>query len=199
LTYRETSTRLDSRSRRTRAALRQAALALLEKRSFDRIAVREITAAAGVAYPTFFRHYSTKAEILQDIATHEIERIVEAATTALYADDSRAAALGLARYVAEHRPLWSALFTGGAADMMRQEFIRIAVELSEQQPRRSDWLPNELASIHNASANLQIISWWLRQSSPISVEQLATILDRLVITPVLESSSTGGFKTSRQA
>ncbi len=181
--------REDSRTVRTRDALRRATLLLIEEQPFDHIAVRDIVAKAGIGYATFFRHYRTKAAVLDDIAAHEIKRLVETTTTALNTENARAAALALAVYVSEHKALWSALFNGGASDTMRQEFIRISVEYTEKQPHRSDWLPSELASVHNASANLEIIAWWLRQPVPIPIEQLALILDRLVITPILDSSS----------
>ena len=54
----------DARQVRSRHALHQALLALLEEKPFDQITVREISARAGTGYATFFRHYPTKEALL---------------------------------------------------------------------------------------------------------------------------------------
>ncbi len=41
-----------------------ALLELLERQPLEAITIREITDAAGVGYATFYRHYATKAALL---------------------------------------------------------------------------------------------------------------------------------------
>jgi AcrR family transcriptional regulator len=192
LSEKSKSTAHDPRFARNRLALRRALLKLLERHAFDDITARMITDEAGTGYATFFRHFPTKAAALEDLATHEIDRVVAETTRALYAADTQSAALTLCTYVDEHRAVWSALFNGGAASVMREEFIRISVHLTKKQSLRSDWLPAELAAIHNASANLEILAWWIRQPERLPIKQLATIIDRLVVTPVMASASNAG-------
>src|SRR5436305_623348 len=110
------STSLDARMVRTRAALRDALLVLLEQKPFEQITIREIAAQSGTGYATFFRHYETKGELLNDIAAAEIGGLLALALPVLFVEtDSRAAARTLCAYVDERRTLWSALLTGGAA------------------------------------------------------------------------------------
>jgi AcrR family transcriptional regulator len=184
-----TSIRADARTRRNRTALRQALLELLQTRPFDKITVREIAAKAGIGYATFFRHYLTKAHSLEDLAAHEVQRLIDRSAEALDYEDPRSLALALCRYVHDHRVIWSALFNGGAASLMRQEYIRIASELGEAQSHSSTWLPPELAAIHNASTNLELMAWWLRQPELLPIAQMAEIVDKLVITPVLMAAN----------
>jgi len=173
---------------RTRAAMRQALLALLERKQLDQITVRDIAAEASIGYATFFRHHESKWELLQEVAEEEIGRLMALGLPLLAAADTRGSALALCKYVREHRAIWSALLTGGAAGAMREEFIRQAMQLGASQVQKSDWLPVELGAIYGVSATVEILAWWLRQPEKFSVERIAEIVDRLVMTPSVGSN-----------
>jgi AcrR family transcriptional regulator len=173
----------DARMVRTRAAMRQALLALLERKQLDHITVRDIAAEAKIGYATFFRHHESKWDLLRDVAEEEIGRLMALGLPLLMADDTRGSAVALCKYVSEHRAIWSALLTGGAAGAMREEFIRQAMQLGASQVQKSDWLPVELGAIYGVSATVEILAWWLRQPDHFSVERIAEIVDRLVMTP----------------
>ena len=170
---------------RTRAALRRALLALLERKHFDQITVRDIAAEGGIGYATFFRHHESKAELLEEVAEEQIAALMALATPLLIAADTRGSCLALCRYVNEHRAIWSALLTGGAAGAMREEFIRQAMQFGAAQVQKSNWLPVELGAIYGVSATVEILAWWLRQPDDFSVERIAEIVDRLVVTPAV--------------
>jgi AcrR family transcriptional regulator len=175
----------DARMVRTRAALRDALLALLEEKPFDQISIRDITARSATGYATFFRHYETKAALLNDIATAEISTLIGLSLPVLWAADTRTAARTLCAYVDARHPLWSALLTGGAAGLMRAEFIRQAGEIPPTETNPNSWLPANLRVIYGVTATVEILAWWLSRRDAYSSEQIAEILDRLVITPTL--------------
>jgi len=181
------TTTTDARMVRTRAAMRKALLALLERKQFDQITVRDIAAEAKIGYATFFRHHESKWELLNDVAEEEIGRLMAMGLPYLVADDTRGSALALCKYVSEHRAIWSALLTGGAAGAMREEFIRQAMQSGASQVQKSNWLPVELGAIYGVSATVEILAWWLRQPDDFSVERIAEIVDRLVMTPSVGS------------
>jgi AcrR family transcriptional regulator len=185
-------TTTDARMVRTRAAMRKALLALLERKQFDQITVRDIAAEAKIGYATFFRHHESKWELLNDVAEEEISRLMAQGMPLLVADDIRGSALALCKYVREHRAIWSALLTGGAAGAMRQEFIRQAMQSGASQVQKSQWLPVELGAIIGVSATVEILAWWLRQPQDFSVERIAEIVDRLVIAPAISAAARGG-------
>jgi AcrR family transcriptional regulator len=175
----------DARMVRTRAALRRALLALLERKHFEHITVRDIAAEAGIGYATFFRHHESKSELLEEVAEEQIATLMALAIPLLIAADTRGSCLALCNYVNEHRAIWSALLTGGAAGAMREEFIRQAMQLGAGQVQKSSWLPVELGAIYGVSATVEILAWWLRQPDDFSVERIAEIVDRLVVTPAV--------------
>src|SRR3546814_12504157 len=70
------STAQDARAVRTRAALREALLTLLENLSIDQIKIRDIAATAGIGSTTFLRHHPTKEALLDDLAARSEDRRV---------------------------------------------------------------------------------------------------------------------------
>lgn len=186
----------DARQVRSRQALTSALLALLEQKPFDQLTIREISARAGTGYATFFRHYPTKEALLADVAAHEIEDLLSRTIPILYAANSYESTLEVCRHVHEHAMLWSALLTGGAAGIVREEFIRQALGLAEASQSRHPWLPSDLGTIHGTGATIDILAWWLAQggeapASTRSPEEVATILHRLVIAPLVGDTVVG--------
>lgn len=171
---------------RTRAALREALLVLLEHKPFDQITIREIAVQSGTGYATFFRHYETKAALLNDLAADQISELIKLTFPVLIETNSRAAAGALCRYVDERRKLWSALLTGGAAGTMREEFIRQARQIPPLPSKSSTWLPDDLKVIYGVCSTVEIVAWWLQPGNDFTIEQVAEILDRLVIAPTLK-------------
>ena len=175
----------DARITKSREALRRALLQLIEHRAFDEITIREITEQAGIGYATFYRHFPTKAALLDDLAAEQIRHLVGLALPVLQATNSQAACRAKFAYVDEHRSLWHALLTGGAASAVREEIIQISREVAlaylPQKPSAAD----ELAFRLTASALVEVLTWWLERADHVSANAAADLLDRLVIAPVI--------------
>ena len=180
--------REDVRIVRSRQALQAALLDLIEHRRFDAITIREITDQAGVGYATFYRHYPTKGALLDDVAAEQIRALVALALPVLQSHNSREACLTKFRYIEQHRSLWHALLTGGAASTVREEIIQIAREVAVTYRPTAQWLPDDLGFRFVASALVEVLTWWLERGDQVTVEQGAELLDRLVIGPVLNKA-----------
>jgi AcrR family transcriptional regulator/transposase-like protein len=176
----------DVRALRTRRALRRAMLSLLERRPFDQITVRDITAAAGIGYATFFRHHASKTDLLDEIAAEQAVSVMGMLMPALEGADFRSASLLLCQSVSQRRAVWTSLLTGGGAGALRREFVRLAQNHS--QVRRSEWLPVDLGALHGVNATMEILAWWLRNPERQKAEQIAQILDHLVVRPLMAGS-----------
>ena len=185
----------DARQVRSRKALTGALFELLQEKGFDQLTIREITARAGTGYATFFRHYPDKEALLADIASEEIAGLLKLTIPLLYEADSYHSTQALCRHVWKHRKLWSGLLTGGAAGIVRAEFIRQARELPQTSEHLVDWLPADLGVVHGTAATFDLLAWWLGQDIVYSPEQIGEILNRLVISPLvgpLAQLSAGG-------
>ena len=177
----------DARQVRTRAKLLAAMLQLLEQGPFEAITVRALAEAAKVGYATFFRHYPGKEALLDDLAAGEIAGLLGKAMPLLAAEDSRRACVALFATISERKALWRALLTGGAAPLLREQFIAQARELAANSPAAAEasGSPLDLRVTFATSATLEIIGWWLRQTEELPIETIAGILDRLAIRPTL--------------
>ena len=174
----------DARQVRSRKALNAAMLSLLEEKAFEQITIREISARAGTGYATFFRHYPTKDALLSDVASEEIAGLLALVMPILRAVNSYESTLALCAYVGDHKALWSALLGGGAAAIVRDEFIRQARSLAAEA-RPADWLPQDLGVSHGTGSTFDILAWWLTKGQSQSAEDVGRILHRLVIAPLI--------------
>jgi AcrR family transcriptional regulator len=183
----------DARSARSRAALSATLVALLEEKPFDQVTIREIAAKAKIGYATFFRHYPSKEALLNDLAADQISTLTEMTEPLLHSADTRITSRALCTYVWEHRKIWAALLTGGAAGTVKLEFIRQMRQLAAKQGHFDSWLPGDLRVAFSVAATLEILAWWLEQTESVSIEQMADILDQLVVAPSLADAP--DFKT----
>jgi AcrR family transcriptional regulator len=177
-----------TRTTRTRPILCGALLSLLEERPFEQLTVREITAKADIGYATFFRHYPDKEALLNDLAASQISGLLAIALPMLDNADTRGSARTLCAYVWEHRKLWSALLTGGASSMLKDEFIRQAQQIAEARPRQDAWLPHDLSIVFYVTGTVEILAWWLKQKVPPSADRMSEVIDALIVGPSMAHS-----------
>ena len=178
------STTRDARVLQTRQALRQALLELIDSKPLEQITIRDIAAAAGIGYNTFFRHYTNKEVLLREIVSEELSQLIELSVSAMDASDSTGASRALCQFVADHDTLWSTLLNGGAANTLRDEFIRLLRETAPSRMSGTAILPAEIGIKLVAVGTLELLAWWLEQSERIPFEQLAQIYEQLVLNPV---------------
>lgn len=173
---------------RTREALRNALLELLEEKPFDQITIRDIANRAGISYVTFFRHHPAKEALLHEIAAEQCQRLGELMLPALDASDIHGAAVALCRYVDAHRDLWSTLLTGGAAAVLREELQKNASRTAATRANPNSWLPPELAVTFNVTSTIELLTWWLKQERPVPIERIVEIQERIIIRPAFEAA-----------
>ena len=170
----------DARAHRSIEALSDALLELLEHTSFDEITIKEITKTAGVSYPTFFRRFSSKEDLLANVATDEVRRLLSLSERVFDDRDSESTSTMLA-YIEDHRQLWRTLLTGGAAAAMREEFMRISGEIAAVRPRANPWLPLELSIPFTASGIFEIFAWWMNQPDDYPTENVEKMFNALIV------------------
>ncbi|WP_374580751.1 TetR/AcrR family transcriptional regulator [Sphingomonas sp. J344] len=181
----------DARAVRSRVALRTALIELIGERPFGEISVAALTERAGIGYATFFRHYPDLAAVLAEIADGLIAELLELLVPLLRARDGAAAMRALTAEVGARRQLAHALLTG-AGDSMRQAITRRAIDQAMAAPTDTPGgLPRELAVTHLVGATLTILTWWLDRAPETTADEVATILDRLVLAPVLADQVPG--------
>jgi AcrR family transcriptional regulator len=156
-------------------------LNLLLDRSFDQVTVRDICAEAGIHYATFFRHYTGKEALLDDIAAEQISVLVDLTLPIQQAEGHAVAIQRLFSHIDAHRALWSTLLNGGASAVMRNEWLHRAQIVTEAHQGSHGWLPKELGTISSVALIIETVTWWLRQpEGSYSSDRAAEILRRLL-------------------
>ncbi len=173
----------DARALRSRAALREALLALIAEKPLELISIREIALRAGVSFPTFYRQYPTRDALLDDIAASEIGELLAIPQPLMAQRDTRISSLAIVSFVSDRKDLWRTLLTTGATAAMREEFIRRSRDIAASQVRYNPGLPVDLMAPLVAGGMFEILSWWLRQTGDVPVGYVAQLLEILVIAP----------------
>jgi AcrR family transcriptional regulator len=168
------------RAQRSIDALRASLLELIEVKSIDEITIRNITDAAGLSYPTFFRRFARKEELLEDIAAREVREVLSLGSAALQGGGS-GSGKPLCDYVHAHRRLWRTLLTGGASGVMRMEFMRIAREIADSRPPSNPWLPTDLAVGFVTGGIIEVLTWWMNQPDDYPVSNVIKLFDALIV------------------
>jgi AcrR family transcriptional regulator len=169
----------DARAHRSVEALRKAFVDLLETRPLDQISNKDITERAGLSYPTFFRRFSGKEDLLEDIAREEIRKLLSFGD-GVPRRDPLATVKDMCGYIQAHRRLWTTLLTSDAAWSMRKEFAVLADSIAPAR-RPHPWLPQDLGKTFVESGIFAIFSWWMRQPDDYPMDNVVTIFDALIL------------------
>lgn len=105
---------MDRRQARTRRALQQALLDLIEQKPWPEITVEDLTEAADIARPTFYAHFPDKAALLEDATQQLLGELSERVLAASPRNEPVYRGAGVAeifRHADEHRALYR-LLTG---------------------------------------------------------------------------------------
>lgn len=181
----------DARVVRSRAALGAALVELVAERPFGEITVAMLTDRAKVGYATFFRHYPDLSALLIEVADGVIAELLLKLVPMLQQGDRLALVRTLTAEVLSRRTLCHALLTG-AGDPMRQMVTQRAIAQALASPAETpEGLPRELAVTHLVGAALTILTWWLDRAPDMAADDVAAILDRLVLAPVLADQVPG--------
>lgn len=187
--------RLDRRVKRTRDALGDALVALLEERPFESITVQDILDRAGVGRSTFYAHFRDK----NDLFLSDVEDFLEMMSNLLVTRNEQSNRIVPVRELLEHvgdkRSLHASLIE---ADKLR-DFVELAQGYYARaiEHRLADLAATkELAPARRvamaqafAGAFLSLLTWWMQQPSPPSSEDMDAMFHSMVWSGVQTAAS----------
>lgn len=169
---------IDRRILRTRRTLRDALIALIQERGFDRITVQDVCDRADVGRSTFYTHFADKEELLSG-SFEDLKAALQAAAA------TRGRALGFVAGLIEHadeqRKVFRAVVGRRSSHVVQQRFLRLLRELVEDDlhtlaapgPHR------DATARYLAGALTELLSWWIDGKSGLSTEALEEHFHRL--------------------
>ena len=176
----------DARVRRTRDALGDALIALMQEKPFDTITVQEVLDRAHVSRSTFYSHYSDKDDLLMSDA----EEFFEAISMALSAHGDKSDRVFPVReffaHLSDVQPFFKALVKSGKyqenMELARGHFARGIERRLSELPRAKSIPPNQLPAIAfaHAGALLSLLTWWLDRGMRESPTEMDELFHRMV-------------------
>ena len=122
----------DRRVRKTKLAIHQALLSLMEKKPISDISVLELTAAADVNRKTFYNHYNGIYAVLDEVEDDCVEHLVSLLTSidaAQYIDNPASFFIKLIHELTENRAFHMLLNQSQAYSHISQKLIRREKEI----------------------------------------------------------------------
>jgi AcrR family transcriptional regulator len=176
----------DARVRRTRDALGDALVALMQEKQFDTITVQEVLDRANVSRSTFYTHYSDKDDLLMSDA----EEFFEAISMALSAHGDKSDRVfpvsEFFTHLSDVQPFFKALVKSGRyqenMELARGHFARGIERRLSELPRALSIPAKELPAIAftHAGALLSLLAWWLDRGMRESPQEMDELFHRMV-------------------
>ncbi len=171
----------DARVRRTRDALGDALVALMQEKPFETITVQDVLDRAQVSRSTFYSHYSDKDDLLMSDAEEFFESISMALSVHSDKSDRVFPVREFFTHLSDVQPFFKALVKSGKyqenMELARGHFARGIERRLSELPRGKSIPANQLPAIAftHAGALLSLLTWWLDRSmreSPAEMDEL---------------------------
>lgn len=185
--------RTDRRVLRTRQALREALLSLMQEKDYSAITVEEITERANLGRTTFYLHYQDREDLLLEELTGLIQELIQQIAQ-LSIEEWRLQKLPqkpillIFQHVAANEGMYRVILGGAgrlpAAERLGMIFAQAADRLAETPGEVQDLLKTSKVPIHFlanyfSGALLATIVWWLEQDHSMKPEEIAKLFQQM--------------------
>jgi AcrR family transcriptional regulator len=185
----------DARVRRTRDALGDALVALMQEKPFDTITVQDVLDRANVSRSTFYTHYSDKDDLLMSDAEEFFEAISMALSQHGDKSDRVFPVQEFFAHLSNVQPFFKALVKSGKyqenMELAREHFARGIERRLAELPRGQSIPPHELPAIAfaHAGALMSLLMWWLDRGMRESPAEMDHLFHRIVWNGVTNKSA----------
>jgi AcrR family transcriptional regulator len=184
----------DRRVRRTRAAVMQAAVALVSERGTTAVTIAEIAETADVSRRVVYQHFGDLDGLLLEAGLDLARReLLPGLSDVTDEETGYAETLALARHFAGHRAYYRALLTGSCAFALDRGLISLMLPVNRQVFERkyggrlTEQAIDDLATFVTGGAGAFVTAWVVEGEDPLDPE---TFTDRLMgVVSVLMSAT----------
>lgn len=179
-------TKIDARVRRTRDALGDALVSLMQEKPFESITVQDVLDRAHVSRATFYTHFSDKDDLLFSDADEFFESLAMALSAHGDQSDRVFPVKEFFAHVREAKSFIDALTACGKLqdnlELAQEHFARGIQRRLKELPRgrsiREDQLP--ALSFAHAGALLSLLRWWSDRGMKESPQELDDLFHSMV-------------------
>ncbi|MGO4734487.1 TetR/AcrR family transcriptional regulator [Paenibacillus sp. 2KB_22] len=174
---------MDRRVLKTRKAIIEAFVGLLEEQEFEQITINDIADRANVNRGTIYLHYADKFDLLDQCIETYLQHLLEACMiesptpTSVTAKD---ALLRTFRYLEQHATTYTTLLTKKGIPAFRSKLMTLLIQGVQEQMDAcgiQEGMKKEVTIQFLASAAVGLLEWWIMNSMPYPAEE---IVDQLI-------------------
>lgn len=183
---------MDRRVQRTRRLIHDALIELILEKGYEAVTIQDILDRADVGRSTFYAHYTDKDALLLSrfeglLSAFEehVQQVIDASSGRPITEMPENLPLMLLKYVEHEHRLFKALLgkNGGITHVaylqnLLLKYIRIILQTMARAKLAAYQV--EMVAQYMASAFLSLLIWWVDNDKPCSVEELYTLLFRLI-------------------
>ena len=176
----------DARVRRTRDALGDALVALMQEKPFDSITVQDVLDRAQVGRSTFYAHYSDKDDLLMSDADEFFEGVSLGLSAKGENSDRVFPVREFFSHIAEAKQFVNALSSAGKLEanleLARGHFAR-GIERRLSELPRGQAIPEHergATAFAHAGALLSLMRWWVDRGMKQSPAEMDELFHRIV-------------------
>jgi AcrR family transcriptional regulator len=180
--------KLDRRVQRTRQILRDALVALILEKGYQKITVQDIIDRANVGRSTFYSHFRDKDDLLFsgfDELAHDLDRHMSSADATTDSQGHLLHSLDFFIHAYNNKELYMGMTESGGDELLldigRQHMqSHIQAHLNEIS-RVEEVIPIAVISNFLAGSLLSMIIWWLDQDVPYTPEEMDDMFNALAM------------------
>ena len=178
--------REDARVRRTRDALGDALVTLMQEKPFDTITVQDVLDRANVGRSTFYSHYSDKDDLLMSDAEEFFESVAMMLSARGDQSDRVFPVREFFAHITEAKQFVNALVSAGKfndnMELARGMFARGIEKRLAELPRGQAIPESErpVIAFAHAGALLALLTWWIDRGMKQSPAEMDQLFHRLV-------------------
>lgn len=175
---------VDRRIEKTKKALKEALVNLVQDQSFESISIQEILDKANVGRSTFYIHYQNKYELLHD-CFQDFSKLLEASNQSSQRGTRGDFLLDLFRFIEKNRALVKAFLGKDGIAMLNQpivDFVHDQMKLSLSKmfiSNNKTAVPTDLAAHCFTCELIGTLRWWLYSGTGCSADEINGYFQRI--------------------
>lgn len=194
--------KLDRRVRKTRHALREAMLNLMEEKGYDQVTVEELTSRADIGRTTFYLHYNAKQDLLIEQFGELMDQLVAQLSQiplSAWRQDGDLMAVDthpkrpicmIFQHAAENEELYRIVLQGEGVDQAAERLQAIMTnavnaylrhKLGDESEQLTLQIPIDVFANYFAGALLGVIKWWLEAGMPYTSQEMETMFFQMFL------------------
>jgi AcrR family transcriptional regulator len=189
-------TKPDRRVLRTKSALREAIVVLIEEKHYDSITVQDIIDRADVGRSTFYSHFRDKEDLFRSDWEHFLKVFVQHFEWENLPQGRLIPIERFFEHLKDFHPFYRGLVRSGKIASVLEYGKKYSAKLIEAELGRIDkkvakpLVPTPILANYLAEEIFSILKWWLDQNMPYTPRRMERIFQTLVMPGVRRSLET---------